>query len=94
MTKKKHRHRVACKKNKGVTNHKNKSEPLGQMAIQKMSTNLQIRASVVFGVQVLDQNQNQISCYPLFFLEKFICQIRSVITVIEDIFVKLKRITL
>ena len=68
---------MAYKKNKGVTNHKNKSEPLGQMAVQKMSTNLQVRASVVFGVQVLDQNQNQISCYPSIFLEKIICQIRS-----------------
>ena len=79
-------HKVACKKDKGVTNHKNKSEPLGQIAIQKMSTNLLVRAIVVFCVLMLDQNQNQISCYPLIFLEKLICQIRSVIIVIEDIF--------
>ena len=63
------------------------------MAIQKMSTNLLVRASVVFGVQVLDQNQNQISYYPLNFLEKLICQIRSRVIVIEDIFLREKRVT-
>ena len=35
-----------------------------------------------------------VSCYPLIFLEKVICQIRSVVILIEDIFLKLKRVTL